>query len=117
MHSQTSALMTNLTHFNNSTRSTALKILQRLLQGLRTSGRAIGTLHHYLNDIPPPLKQKSFSVSHVILLTMKTRTAHIDMKLDSMPFDSTVNLKVAALALICTDLDFPKNDPLTIASM
>src|SRR5437762_4642513 len=116
MHSQTSSLMTSLTRFSDSMRNTVLKTLLHLLQGIRTSRRAIGTPHHYLDDIPPPpLKQKTFSALHAILLTMKTGTAHIDTKLDSTPFDSAVNLKVAALTLVLIDLNLPKNDLFTIA--
>src|SRR2546430_1550242 len=117
MHSQTLVLTISLTRFSDSTRSTVLKTLLRLLQESRTPRRAIGTLRHYLDDIPPPLRQKSFSASHAIPLIMRTETAHIDMKLKNMPFDSAINLKVAALALVLADLDLPKNVPLTIVGM
>src|SRR5438105_1991335 len=117
MHNQTLVLTTSLICFSDSMRNTALKILLRSLQGLRSSRRVISTLRHYLDNILPPLRQRSTSASHAIPQIMRTGTAHIDVKLSSMLFNSTINLKVTALALILTDLNLPMNDPLTIVSM
>src|SRR5947208_4385039 len=117
MHNQTLALMTSLTHFSDSMRNTALKTLLCSLQGLRSSRRVNGTLHHYLDDIPPPLRQRCTSASHAIPQTMRTETAHINVKLSSMLFDYIIDLKLTALIFIPADLDISMNDPLTVVCM
>jgi hypothetical protein len=48
---------------------------------------------------------------------MQTGTAYIDIKLDSMLFDSAAKPKAAALALVLTNLDLLKNNPLAMVDM